>query len=315
VWQATEPTLAGVKFTITPAVPPVSQVSPATGKVCWTVPAGSYSITESGALTTNAWVPTTPISAPSTTQSASVAAGATVNLRFGDHRFLIDHFACYLVSPTGLKAPFIGITLRDQFGQHTTSAISRFTLCNPAQKTFRGSVTKVLNPNAHLVCYRPSPNQASVPPALSTVRTIDQFGNDVLQVVKPVELCLPSSKSLTDQFLPVPTTLDHYQCYSVKDLTPRGYGSVGLVDEFGRMSAAVLAPVSICAPVQKTYKHRTTKILNLVDHLVCYTVQSQAAAKPVWIANQFEKTPLKTVRPFELCVPALKRVLKSPFSG
>ena len=315
VWQATEPTLANARFTITPAVPPASQLSPATGKVCWTVPAGSYSITESGTLTTGAWVPTTPTSAPSTTQTVSVAAGATVNLRFGDHRFTIDHFACYTVSPTGLKAPFTGIGLLDQFGRRSTSAVSRFTLCNPAQKTFQGTVTKVLNPNAHLVCYRPSPNQTSVPPALSTVQTVDQFGNDVLQVVKPIELCLPSSKSLTDKFLPVPTTLDHYQCYSVKDLTPHAYGPVGLVDEFGRMSASVLAPFAICAPVQKTYKGRTTKVLNPIDHLVCYTIESQAAARPVWIANQFEKTPLKTVRPVELCVPALKRVLKSPFSG
>ena len=56
-----EPVLAGVTFTIAPAVPPVSQVTPATGQVCWTVPAGVYTVTEFGPATTNGWVPTTPV--------------------------------------------------------------------------------------------------------------------------------------------------------------------------------------------------------------------------------------------------------------
>jgi uncharacterized repeat protein (TIGR01451 family) len=313
--QATEPVMGGLTFTISPPVPPVSQKTPAgTGQVCWDVPPGTYTVTESGPPA--GWVATTPKAAPSTSQTVTLTAGASKNLRFGDHRFLIDHQACYAVTPTTIgtaanATPFTNITLRDQFATYTASAVARQSVCNPATKIHGNTTTRARNLLAHLVCYTPS-RLPAVPAAGNTVMTIDQFGTDLLRVLRPVALCLPSGKSLTDQFPKVPTTLDHYLCYSVKDLTPRQYPPVGLIDEFGRQSVEIVAPVALCTPVQKTYGGTTTRIRDVVDHFVCYSIAGQNQPRSVWISNQFEQIRLQAGQPMQLCVPALKRIQRPP---
>jgi hypothetical protein len=310
---ASEPVLAGVTFSLSPPAAP-AQTTPATGKVCWTLPAGTYTVTESGPLTTGSWVPTTPTLAPSRAQTATVTANATVLLLFGDHRFLIDHFQCYLVAPTGLKAPFEPIVLKDQFASRTVAATKRIDLCNPVQKG--RSTVAISNPSAHLVCYREAAPQTSPPPVGPTVRIRNQLGNDILRVGAPTALCLPSSKALTQEYLPIPTTLGHYECYVVKDLTPRSYPPVVLTDQFGRRVVEVIAPVALCTPVLKAYAGTTSRVLNPVDHLACYaTAGGLTQAPAVRVANQFERTPLAVLRATQLCVPSLKRVLTVPAGG
>jgi uncharacterized repeat protein (TIGR01451 family) len=307
---ATEPVLGGVTFTILPAVGPAQTTPATTGQVCWTVPPGTYTITESGPLTTGSWVPSTPVLSPSRSQTVTVVAGQSITLRFGDHRFRIDHFECYTVTPQGAFPLFSGIGLKDQFGTRSVIAATRITLCNPVQKTLKGAVTRVTNPLAHLVCYQLPKPQAPVPAPTSRVSVTNQFGTSVLQVLAPFALCLPSGKSLTDQDQKVPTTLDHYLCYPVKDVTPFARRSVTLADEFGVQSVQVVVSGLLCNPVQKTYQGTTTRVLDAVDHLVCYLPAPLSYVnRRVWISNQFEKVPLQAVHRLLLCVPSVKHVL------
>jgi hypothetical protein len=291
------------------AVPPLPQVTPATGQVCWTVPAGVYTITESGPLTTGTWVPTTPIVSPSTSQSIAIAAGGSINRLFGNHKFLIDHFECYSIQPTALPAPFTAIGLKDQFASRTAAALRRVDLCNPVQKSFQGVLVKITNPAAHLLCYQAGFRQPVPPANMATVRVTNQFGNRTLQVLAPISLCLPTGKSVTNTYPAIPKRLDHYLCYAVNDLTPGGSKAVVLTDQFGVRTAKVTRPVALCAPTRKTYKGKTTGVLNARDHLVCYTITtSTMSAKPVLITNQFEKAPLRVIKSIQLCVPSTKRL-------
>ena len=49
-------------------------------------------------------------------------------------------------------------------------------------------------------------------------------------------------------------------------------------------------------------------MINATDHLVCYGVTpSTFSPKSVLIRNQFERVPLRVIKPIQLCVPSLKR--------
>ena len=70
--------------------------------------------------------------------------------------------------------------------------ISVVALCNPVQKTWRGQTTRVTNPIDHLVCY----SIATQPFRQRTVFIRNQFESRRLIAVKPIQLCLPSTKTV-----------------------------------------------------------------------------------------------------------------------
>ena len=83
VRDAGEPGLPGWTFTVAPG-PPTSftTLSPG-GGLCFLVPAGTHTFTET--LQTG-WSPTTPLAAPSTTQIVPVLPGPVLNLSFGNKK-------------------------------------------------------------------------------------------------------------------------------------------------------------------------------------------------------------------------------------
>jgi hypothetical protein len=102
---------------------------------------------------------------------------------------LTDHFECYQVRT---QAPFASrtATLRDQFGTEQVSVLRPVALCAPVQK----NRSAVQHPVRHLVCYAildPRPFRPR------TVRVFNQFGAEVVKVVRPRTLCVPSVKILT----------------------------------------------------------------------------------------------------------------------
>ncbi len=104
----------------------------------------------------------------------------------------LDHFKCYSVSGQAVNQK---VKLKDQFDVQEArverAMVGRpVTLCNPTTKTVDGLTTPVGNPEWHLVCYAID-TQKFKP---RRVVVINQFGKEVVTVVAPVQLCVPSLK-------------------------------------------------------------------------------------------------------------------------
>jgi len=215
--------------------------------------------------------------------------------------FRIDHFLCYKVDPTSRQIRH-KVVLRDQFGRRTGVAYPLTTLCNPTVK----NATKVTRPRLHLACYA---LKSSTPFKRRKVAVTNQLDRGYqLVVTAPQRLCLPSGKSLKPTvFPPMVRGLDHFLCYPVSPLKPRGPHSVKLKDEFGSFETRTMLPTVLCNPVSKNSR----AILNKRDHLLCYRLPLLAGFKPrrVAITNQFGKQTLVAATQETLCVPSLKKVI------
>ena len=156
----------------------------------------------------------------------------------------VDHFKCYRGIQRGFRKR--SVRLRDQFATRTARLRTTTLVCNPARKD--GS--KRLAPRAHLVCYE---SRDVTPFRPRSVSVTNQFGTQVLRVVRPVSLCVPSLKrkgARAPGRSPDPERrLDHFRCYGVDPkLTPR---SVRTSDEFVSTRTTVVSVARICNPVTR----------------------------------------------------------------
>ena len=78
----------------------------------------------------------------------------------------IDHFTCYTASaPAVVGAPSFTppavVELQNQFAPNgfLTRVKGAVLHCNPAQKTVGGTVTPIVNPNTHLLCFGRPPRR------------------------------------------------------------------------------------------------------------------------------------------------------------
>jgi hypothetical protein len=216
----------------------------------------------------------------------------------------LEHFKCYAVQPHG-KFAQRSVKLTDQFGATQARVVKSATLCAPVQKNRE----RLTNRTAQLKCYaiRGSSFQAR------NVAVRNQFGGDVLRVLKPVSLCVPSLRTRVRN--PKPTTAkqratltDHFQCYAVQSQAPFAARSADLSDQFGSEKVSVRKPVTLCAPVQKN----KTRVQHPVRHLVCYAIRDpkKFSARVVRVVNQFGAEIVSVVRPSTLCVPSVKVLLQ-----
>jgi hypothetical protein len=212
----------------------------------------------------------------------------------------VGAFACDRVDPSS-PIPSRGVVVQDQFGIAKTVTTQLVQLCAPAR--FGGGV--FVNPRAHLACYllkqRPFVSRTVV--ISNTFESAAQF-----KVLRPIQLCLPSGKSVQPSPPPAPVKgLSHYQCYAVeaqKPLTPR---RVVFVDQFGKVSAVVLSATSLCAPVSKN----KSPVYNKATHLVCYPFKAVPAfqGKHLTLTNQFGSPRLAAFRRDSICLPSVKRLV------
>ena len=119
-------------------------------------------------------------------RSASPAATAAATA------FRLDHFQCYRVKPPGAFTPR-RVTLVDQFGKSKAVASQVTTLCAPVSK----NKSVVRNRLAHLACY-PITRKPRFRPRRATITNQFEKATPVV-VVKPVQLCLPSGKTLASR--------------------------------------------------------------------------------------------------------------------
>ena len=102
----------------------------------------------------------------------------------------LDHFACYAIRVTSQPGPRT-VSLRDQFGSFRATVRRTLSVCAPASK----NGGRVVNRRAHLTCAIIEPLTR---PGAGTVSYTNQFvRGGRLAAVRPVLLCLPSSKRVT----------------------------------------------------------------------------------------------------------------------
>jgi hypothetical protein len=221
------------------------------------------------------------------------------------------------ISQPAQDPPVVG--LQDQFTQGQYDPAKAKAFCAPAQKNQElcqvpgQPPAPLCDAQTHLKIYpikRVSPGKDQLPP--HGVQIDNQFGQQVLKVVKPVSLMVPTAKGLAAP-PPVPPnpaafSYEHYKCYKVtggKNLKQ----VVQLNDQFGTRMTVVGKAMELCTPATKFHNGAIDPIRNPDRHLVCYTIKPKVKPPLVYALNQFGLEHLKLGPDKRLCVPSLKQVL------
>jgi hypothetical protein len=219
------------------------------------------------------------------------------------------HFQCYKgrFLPRFKRHP---VTLEDQFGTLATRALRPRFFCNPVAKTVGGVKTPIFDPGSHLKGYRIRQGPPFQP---RRVAVSNQFGYQILDVVKPILLFLPTKK----QGSPKPKGLDHYLCYTATGASVDQ--TVRLKDQFLTRNTQVLAPTMLCNPAAKRVKkkkgsgEKTFEIKQPLLHEVCYRTRPKRfkpAKRPTAVAkNQFGLELFQAKKATLLCAPSSKVVV------
>ncbi len=231
----------------------------------------------------------------------------------------LDHFLCYVAQSTpasglGFVAP-ANVQLRNSFSPNGFApGIGSANLdCNPVQKTVPNGVSKITNPNAHLVCFG-----ISAPATKKTVIVSNQFGRAKLKISSVTQVCLPSWQSLSgppNNASTAPPGLGHFTCYSasyVRGTTPFKPPTRVLVkDEFSDRPVRVKigAPQVLCLPTTKVANAVTYPAVNPEAHLLCFAVNQTPRKSSVYDENQFGTSKLRVAKTKFLCLPSTKIVV------
>ena len=274
---------------------PSTTTTSSTSTTTSTTTTSSTSTTTSTTTTSTTPTTTPPTTATSSTSTTTSSTTTTLPL---------DHFMCYEIKPKAF-ATVPGVSVQDQFGQHTETVRFAHRLCAPANKNNEDS-TAPSHPEhlqGHLVS---GPNVK-----VANLTVTNQFGDIKLDTVKPDVLMVPTLKTLA---LPGPgpltnPTVDHFQCYKVK----RSKGSpkfqkilgVKVQDQFGTATLDLLKPVRLCAPANKNHEDSTAP--QHPFHLLCYKTKNSAFGMEQTFTNdQFGPAQPLLIHRRELCVPSTK---------
>ncbi len=154
----------------------------------------------------------------------------------------------------------------------------------------------------------------------------DQFGDHVIELIKPDSLLVPASKSDVAVGPPAPGS-DHYLCYKAKnkkkictdDLSTKckadadctgggicdlGFGKVpqGLTDQFGSSTVEIKKAKFLCTPVDKNGEG----IADPGNHLIGYQIKGPGIDATVHTNDQFGPEALALSKQEILLVPAEK---------
>ena len=233
----------------------------------------------------------------SSTTTTSIGGGATTTTTLPG-----DHFKCYKLHEGGIHVQPGPVNLVDQFGAVADVAEDATRLCNPVDKNGGG----IVDPTAHLLCYG---LQAQRGFTQREVVVRNQFGDQILTVVRPESLCVPAEKDGVHSAL----NLNHFKCYRVAQrhgkFAPR---VVTLADQFETKTTVVQKPMLMCNPVDKNGEG----VVDPAGHLTCYRIvdadgQQDFIPQDVSVSDQFTEQLVKAFRgscrqASLLCVPSLK---------
>jgi hypothetical protein len=213
-----------------------------------------------------------------------------------------DHFKCYKLRGGGHRFHPGPVGLVDQFGASASVAEEPERLCNPVDKEGEG----ITDPTAHLMCYDLAQEKGF---QARDVVVRNQFGDQILTVVRPESLCVPATKDGVDS----PLNLNHFKCYRVAQRHGKFPSRVvELADQFETKTTVVQKPLLMCNPVDKNGEG----VVDPANHLTCYRIVD-AAGQPdflqrdVSVEDQFTEQLVTAFRgtcrkASLLCVPSEK---------
>lgn len=165
------------------------------------VPTPTFTPTETKTVTATPTLTATPSLTPTKTPTATPTDTPDVPMT-------IDPYKCYrITTSTGHQKPATRtITVIDQFGSELNAVLRPFLECNPAQRTKGAGATPspLVNPQAHLVCYKIKTekdpgNQDLKLPRKVMIRNKVEPGVQAIEyydVMKSDLVCMPSNEDL-----------------------------------------------------------------------------------------------------------------------
>jgi hypothetical protein len=220
------------------------------------------------------------------------------------------HFSCYEV-PRGNMPDVTGISLIDRFGSTTASAIEVKRICAPTNKN--NEDPSAVSAPAHLTAFTVVTTGGTFSKP-KNVHVANQFGNLEFDVVAPVVLLEPSSKSLVPPPPPplLGSNVPNFQCYKTTNVTgDKGPTNISVKDQFTNPFGGITldvdkrGPFRLCVPVNKNGEDPTAPSNPSV--LLCYKTQDDRLPFPqktVFVTNQFGMFQETITQYDELCVPS-----------
>lgn len=252
-------------------------------------------------------VTTTPTATPTPTRTVTPTRTATLTPTPTPVRtpeIFASSFQCYEVDRTTI-GPILGVSVADRFGAGSVDLAASTVvkrLCNPAGLNGAPAPS---GPD-HLTGYVISARTPRFAPLTNQV-VVNAFGTTNVTVVRPILLMVPSAKSLDGVPPPITPSIDHFQCYVVRNARTRAK-KITVTDQFGTLTLDVKRPSRLCTAVDK----RGEGLINPDDNLMCYEIRSSSGTRrftgpagDVFINNQFGTDTLKVTRPTELCIPSV----------
>ena len=211
----------------------------------------------------------------------------------------LDHFQCYEIHAPVRIIP--GVGLDDEFGTSTVDVIEARRLCNPADKN--GEDPSAPADPDHFEGYKIRQRTPNFVPVRNRA-VVNQFGTQVLTLVKPDFLFVPSAKSIVAPPAPLANpAVDHFKCYRVSGRFRRS--GITVTDQFGTIGVDITRPIRLCTAANKNDEG----VLDEAARLLCYKVRRTStftAPGTVFVNNQFGPDTFGVFRPTELCVPSLE---------
>lgn len=211
---------------------------------------------------------------------------------------LPNHYKCYQGESQGFRPR--SVRLADQFRALRARVLKPLTLCNPVKKNRE----PIQSPGVHLKCYAIAVRSKLVG---RRVAVVNQLGVEVLNVLRPERLCVPSTKRPLGKRPPPVETVpaeSHFVCYSVKGRarTQR----LTLSDQFDVERVRVVRAQRLCAAARKNAE----PVPHPLRHLVCYRIAPLGGPpfrrRVVVVRNQFGVEVVRVLRPETLCIPSVK---------
>ncbi len=152
-----------------------------------------------------------------------------------------EHFTYYTIKQTTRFTKVKQVTVDNQFGVQTMSLAKPDRMLVPTAKSLTGPADPLTRPIDHYKCYK----VGGVKKKVSGLSVTDQFGTIVVDVKKPLHLCLPAIKNDEAALVDPSTAL---MCYKVNGLRQDVRPEVQTFNQFGPDKYDFFGPRDLCVP-------------------------------------------------------------------
>jgi hypothetical protein len=152
-----------------------------------------------------------------------------------------EHFTYYTIKQTTHFTKVRNVAVDNQFGPQTMTLSKPDRMMVPTAKSLTGPPAPLDRPIDHYKCYKVGGAKLK----RSGLMVTDQFGDIVVDIKKPLHLCLPAIKEHEGPLVDPGTAL---MCYKVNGLPPAVLPEVHTLNQFGPDTFDIFGPRDFCVP-------------------------------------------------------------------